>query len=284
MPELPEVETVRRVLEKWVENKVIKDVKFLYPSIVEEYDEDAFKNIVVNRRINKVKREGKFLLFYLDDYILSSHLRMEGKYYYGKVNNNIEDYVYEGNEDINKVKKHACVLFRLDDDSVLIYHDVRKFGRMHLYNKKDFVSFSTLSLGKEPFFITVDEFYDRIKNKNNPIKELLLNQNIMSGLGNIYVDEVCFLSSIHPTRKGKDVSKEECKLIIENSIKVLNQAIKDGGSTIKSYHSGNGVDGLFQQRLLMYGRKGEPCSVCNTTIEKIRLKGRGTCYCPKCQK
>ena len=285
MPELPEVETVRRVLDKWVDGRVIKDVKFIYPNTVEEYDENEFKSIIVNQRINKVNREGKFLLFELDDYILSSHLRMEGKYYYGKsIDGTISNYVYDGSEDINKVKKHSCVLFLLDDNSVLIYHDVRKFGKMHLYNKDEYVPFITLGLGKEPFDMDGREFYNLIHSKNNPIKEILLDQSIISGIGNIYADEICYATSIHPTRVAKKVTKKECDNIVDVSKSILLQAINDGGSTIKTYHSGNGVDGLFQQNLLVYGRKGELCSRCNSSIVKIKLKGRGTCFCPKCQK
>jgi len=285
MPELPEVETVKRVLEKWVNGRVIKDVKFVYPNTVEDYSEEEFRKLVVNQRINKINREGKFLLFVLDDYIMSSHLRMEGKYYYGKSKDGtLSDFVYDGNEDINKVKKHSCVLFLLDDNSVLIYHDVRKFGKIHVYNKSEYVPFVTLSLGKEPFDMEGKDLYKIIHTKNNPIKELIMNQKIISGIGNIYADEVCYVSSIHPERKGKDITKKECDLIIDASRKILLQAIDDGGSTIKTYHSANGVDGLFQQRLLVYGRKGELCSKCNSPIVKIRLKGRGTCFCPKCQK
>jgi formamidopyrimidine-DNA glycosylase len=111
-----------------------------------------------------------------------------------------------------------------------------------------------------------------------------MNQNIISGLGNIYADEVCYACGIHPTREGRTISEKECDRIIEHSIRILNKSIDEGGSTVKSYHSGNGVDGLFQQSLLVYGKKGEHCSRCGSIIEKIRLKGRGTCYCPQCQK
>ena len=285
MPELPEVETVRRVLDKWVKGKVIKDVKFIHPNTVEKYSEDEFKKIVVNKRIEDVRREGKFLLFYLDDCIMTSHLRMEGKYYYAKsLDGSILNYVYDGVDDINKIRKHSCVLFLLDDNSVLIYHDVRKFGKINILDKNSFVSFASLSLGKEPFTMTGKELYEIVHKKNNPIKELIMDQGIISGLGNIYADEVCYACNIHPTRKGMDVKKKECDSIIEHSIRILDQAIKDGGSTVKSYHSGNGVDGLFQQHLMVYGKKGELCARCGTVIEKIRLKGRGTCFCPRCQK
>lgn len=285
MPELPEVETVKRVLNKWVKGRVIKDIKFIHPNTVEKYNEEEFKLKVLNKTIHEVRREGKFLLFILDDFVMTSHLRMEGKYYYAKsVDGSVSNYVYDGVDDINKVRKHSCVLFLLDDNSVLIYHDVRKFGKIDLISNNDFVSFTSLSLGKEPFDMTGEELYSIIHSKKNPIKELIMNQSIISGLGNIYADEVCYACNIHPTREGCNIKKIECDSIIEHSIKILNKAIAEGGSTIKSYHSGNGVDGLFQQSLLVYGKKGEHCCKCGSIIEKIRLKGRGTCYCPKCQK
>ena len=285
MPELPEVETVKRVLVKWVNGRIIKDVKFLHPNIVENYSEDEFKSLVVNKTIEDVKREGKFLLFYLDDYIMTSHLRMEGKYYYAKsIDGNIENYVYDGSDDINKIKKHSCVLFLLDDNSVLIYHDVRKFGKIDLKRKDTYIPFTSLSLGKEPFDMTGKELYELIHSKSNPIKELIMNQNIISGIGNIYADEICFACKIHPCREGRLVKLKECDSIIEHSRRILYKSIDEGGSTVKSYHSGNGVDGLFQQNLLMYGKNGKFCSVCGSIIKKIKLKGRGTCFCTKCQK
>ena len=139
-------------------------------------------------------------------------------------------------------------------------------------------------LGKEPFNITKEELYDKIKKSNKPIKELILDQTNMAGLGNIYADEVLFLSKLNPLKKGKDITIEECKVVIDNSIIVLNKAIKAGGSTIRSYHSGNNVDGRFQNELNVYGKKGEKCMLCSTPIEKIFVGGRGTHYCPKCQK
>lgn len=274
MPELPEVETVRRVLKTWVIGKTIKSVDVFYEKIIENIDFISFKNKIINQKINDIGRIGKYLLFILDDYVLLSHLRMEGKYYLIK----------DGKMD-EKTNKHKIISFPLDDGTSLLYHDVRKFGRMKLLDKSSYGDDESLKrVGKEPFEIKDSELYEKIKLSNKTIKELLLDQSNMAGLGNIYVDEVLFASKIYPLKKGREINKKECKVIIENSIKVLNKAIELGGSTIKSYHSGNKVDGRFQNELNVYGKKGEKCPYCSSKIEKIVVGGRGTHYCPKCQK
>lgn len=274
MPELPEVETVRNVLKLWVNGRKIKDTNIFYNGVLDNIIFGDFKSKIVNQTIHDVNRMGKFLLFMLDDYVLLSHLRMEGKYYL--VENEITD---------EKMNKHKIISFTLDDNKTLLYHDVRKFGRMKLLDKKDYLSDPSLSkLGKEPFVMKDNELFEKINKSNKPIKELLLDQSNIAGLGNIYVDEVLFLSKIHPLRKGKEVSISECDLLIKNSVIVLNKAIELGGSTIRSYHAGNKVDGRFQNELNVYGKKGEKCPSCGELIEKTFVGGRGTHYCNKCQK
>lgn len=274
MPELPEVETVRNVLKLWVNGRKIKDVSIFYENVLENIMFDDFKSKVVNQTVYDVERIGKYLLFVLDDYILLSHLRMEGKYYL--VENEITD---------EKINKHKIVSFLLDDNRTLVYHDVRKFGKMKLLNKSEYMKDESLAkLGKEPFVMNKEDLYNKIKSSNKPIKELILDQTNIAGLGNIYADEVLFLSKFNPLKKGKEMSLENCQTIIDNSIIVLNKAIKAGGSTIRTYHSGNNVDGKFQNELNVYGKKGEACPVCKTHIEKIVVGGRGTHFCPNCQK
>ena len=274
MPELPEVETVRNVLKLWVNGKCIKDSEIFYEKVLENIKFDNFKDKIINQHILDVDRIGKYLIFVLDDYVLLSHLRMEGKYY-----------LVENNKMDEKMNKHKIISFLLDDGNILLYHDVRKFGKMKLLDKNNYMRDETLAkLGKEPFVIKKEELFDKIKFSNKPIKELLLDQTNMSGLGNIYVDEVLFLSKLNPLKKGKEISLDKCQIIIDNSIIVLNKAIKAGGSTIRSYHSGNNVDGRFQNELNVYGKKGEKCPYCDSIIEKIVVGGRGTHYCPNCQK
>ena len=261
MPELPEVETVRNVLKGWVIGKTIKDVDVFYEKVIENMSFSDFKNKIVNQKINDIDRKGKYLLFVLDDYVLLSHLRMEGKYY-----------LINGEDLDEKTNKHKIISFPLDDGSSLLYHDVRKFGKMKLLDKSNYLEDESLKkVGKEPFEITGNELYLKIKNSNKTIKELLLDQSNMAGLGNIYVDEVLFASKIYPLRKGKSISKKQCDIIVENSVLVLNKAIELGGSTIKSYHSGNKVDGRFQNELNVYGKKVKNVQIVGLLLKKHLL-------------
>ncbi len=282
MPELPEVETVKKVLINWIKGKRITNTYIYYPRIIDDLSP------LVNEKINDVTRYGKNLIFVLDNYILTSHLRMEGKFYFAKKEAGLSqdkkiNFSIESKDDVSFIRKHTHIILELDNEYLLLYHDVRKFGKMHLYSKNDF-SFSNLGIGKEPFDMSKEELYSLFQKKKQPIKEVLLDQSVISGIGNIYADEICFKCGILPTRKASSLSLKEVEKLLSVSQETLNEAILYGGSTIKSYHSGNGVDGLFQQKLLVYGKKDEPCSICATPIKKIKLKGRGTCFCPKCQK
>ena len=274
MPELPEVETVRNVLKLWVNGRKIKGCNIFYNNVLENIEFNDFNEKINNQMICDVNRIGKYLLFILDDYVLVSHLRMEGKYYL--VDGEITDV---------KMNKHKIISFLLDDGKTLLYHDVRKFGKMKLLNKDSYMEDESLSkLGKEPFNMSGNDLFVKINKSNKPIKELILDQTNIAGLGNIYADEVLFLSNINPLVKGKDLNVNKCKEIVENSVIVLNKAIEAGGSTIRSYHSGNNVDGKFQNELNVYGKKGEKCPKCMSIIEKTVVGGRGTHYCPSCQK
>ena len=196
---------------------------------------------------------------------------MEGKYF---------DY------DINEENtKHARVIFYLDNNRKLIYDDSRCFGILKLSSEKTYLNEKEISkLGPEPFdIIDINYLYNLGKKSSLPIKTFLLDQSVMTGLGNIYVDETLFLSRIHPLTTAKEITLEQWQTILDNSVKVLNKAILEGGSTIKSYHPGKNIDGNFQVFLKAYGRKGEACLDCGTTMKFIKVNGRGTTYCPNCQ-
>lgn len=271
MPELPEVETVKNTLKKLVLNKKIVDVNIMYSNIIEYPDIDTFKKQLIDQTIKDIKRRGKWLMFELDNYYLLSHLRMEGKYL---IRNKDDEY-----------NKHEHVEFVFSDNTTLRYKDTRKFGRMYLYKKEDVFDKKPLNeLGLEPWdnSLTVDYLRDKLKNKKLPIKTLLLDQSIIVGIGNIYVDEVLFMSKINPLKKYQELTDIDLQNIIDNNKKVLEHAISLGGTTIRSYESSEGVHGLFQNELLVHGK--EICPSCNTKIEKIRVGGRGTYYCPNCQK
>ena len=185
----------------------------------------------------------------------------------------------------DQIVKHEHIIFEFDNIS-LRYNDTRKFGRMMLIKKADLNNNKFMSkVGLEPFErdMTSNYLLSKFNKSNKPIKELLLDQSIMTGLGNIYVDEVLFSSKINPLTIGKNITKENALSIISSSRIILNEAIKNGGTTIRSYTSSLGVTGHYQDYLMVHKREGETCKICNTKIIKIRVGGRSTYYCPKCQ-
>lgn len=270
MPELPEVETVRKTLKKHILNKTIKSVIIYYDEIIAT-DKKEFVEVLKNKKIVDILRVGKWLIFDLESHYLLSHLRMEGKYF-------IKEYHEIPN-------KHEHIIFNLDDVT-LRYHDTRKFGKMYLVEKDRLYTDTPLkSIGLEPFDekLNVEYLKEKIL-KNKPIKSLLLDQEIIAGIGNIYADEILYSSRINPLIKGKDLNEKNLEDIIDSSKKILADAIKMGGTTIRSYTSSLGVTGRFQQSLLVHCREGEECLECHEKILKITVQGRGTYYCPNCQK
>ena len=268
MPELPEVETVKNTLKKYVLGKKIIGVDVFY-NMIDKPDVETFKKLIKNQTIIDIKRRGKFLMFELNNYFLLSHLRMEGKYY------------IDGD-----ITRHDHVLFRFED-GILKYNDTRKFGRMYLIDKDKVYKEKPLSLlGLEPWDDNLNSDYlkDKYKNKKLPIKSLLLDQRIIVGIGNIYADEILFKSRINPLKKGCEITCEECNNIIKYTREILDSAIKMGGTTIKSYESSRGVHGKFQNNLFVHNHEGDKCPNCENTIIKIKINGRGTYYCKECQR
>lgn len=273
MPELPEVETVRNTLKPKLIGRTITNVKIYYDNIIDYPTSKEFIERIINQKINDISRYGKWLILILDDYYLLSHLRMEGKYFFKSPNDSLSP--------------HEHVVFTLDNKEELRYHDVRKFGKMLLIEKDKIKEIGPLKdLGYEPWSedLTISYLKEKYKNKKLPIKTVLLDQSIITGIGNIYADEILFLSKINPLKKSCLLTDEELSNIIKYTRQILSEAIKKGGSTIRSYTSVNGVHGLFQQELLVHTKENTPCKNCGTTIVKIKVNGRGTYYCPNCQK
>jgi formamidopyrimidine-DNA glycosylase len=269
MPELPEVETVRLTLQQLIKGEEIENITVRYPRLIEG-DVQSFCNQLTKKTFDQIERKGKYLLFILGEKVMTIHLRMEGKFY------------IKSNEPFDK---HEHVIFHLKSGKTLRYHDVRKFGRLALYQQDEFLKSKALSkLGPEPKDHNVNDLYQSLKKRKIAIKTALLNQTIIAGLGNIYVDETLFRSQIDPRRHCQDLTKKEVSKILEESIKVLEHAIKLGGTTIRSYTSTLGVHGRFQNELLVHMKKGEPCPICSHPIEKMVVGGRGTYVCSKCQK
>lgn len=271
MPEIAEVETVRNTLKLRILNKKIKKILVQYKPIV--MNEESELNDLIGSEFIDIKRIGKWLLFETKTHYLLSHLRMEGKYFIKREDEPLE--------------KHEHVEIIFSDGVDLRYHDTRKFGRMKLLKKENLYDFEGIKKqGFEPSDerLTKEYFYEKIKNKQTPLKTLLLDQTIISGLGNIYADEVLFEARVSPFKKGSEVSIEECERIIKASKKVIEQAIQMGGTTIRSYTSSLGVTGRFQQCLMVHKRENEACKVCGNLIKKEVVNGRSTYYCGVCQK
>jgi len=275
MPELPEVETVRRTLAQLVIGKRIASVDVRLPRIVRRPDDPAlFAALLAGQTIRDMSRRGKFLKFVLDDYALVSHLRMEGRYG-----------VYNASD---PVELHTHVIFSFDDGTQMRYKDVRQFGTMDLFPIGEEEAHPPLNkLGLEPVdnpAFTFDAFKRAIAGRKTKIKPLLLDQSCIVGIGNIYVDESLFAARIHPGRAADSLTRKELERLYAAIVETLNEAIASGGSSIKSYVNGQGEIGMFQHRFKIYGRAGQPCVACGREIEKSVVGGRGTHTCPKCQK
>lgn len=269
MPELPEVETVVRTLEHKINNRIIKEVDVLWKNLIEYPDPDSFSVLLRDQQFIGFSRRGKFLLFELTDFIMVAHLRMEGKFY-----------VYsEHTEPV----KHTHIVFILDNGE-LHYNDVRKFGRFDLYRKGEPLK-CLASLGYEPFDdrLTGALLKKYCRRKKTPIKTQLLDQSMIAGIGNIYANEICFDVKLNPEHPACFISENKWDEIIQSTRRILAEAIKAGGTTIRSYTSSLGVTGLFQQNLHVHSRNDELCQ-CGTVIKKVFVNGRGTYFCPRCQK
>ena len=274
MPELPEVETIRKTLEHLTIGKQIEDVTVFWPKIIKKpVEHEQFIDALKGQTIEAVGRRGKFLIFYMTDLALVSHLRMEGKYG-----------LFPTDEEMDK---HTHVLFTFTDGTQLRYKDVRKFGTMHLFLKGEELSSLPLSqLGPEPLSddFTTEYMMQSLSKTSRNIKAVLLDQTLVVGVGNIYVDESLFRAKIHPQRIASSLTGKEIERIVTEVKATLAEAIEQGGSTIRTYINSQGQIGMFQQQLLVYGRNGEPCKECGSKIEKLKVAGRGTHICPSCQK
>ncbi len=264
MPELPEVETVRRILKQQLVGLTLTDFDVYYLPLIEDGLSIA---CLKGQTLKDIDRIGKYLIFKFEHHVLVSHLRMEGKY-------------YVTNHPMLNKHIHACLVF---NDTYVSYHDTRKFGRMKVM-QLDYQAHPPFNqLAKEPWELNPLDLYKQLKKRTMPLKQALLDQHLICGLGNIYANEVCFDMGLDPRTKVNRLSKKDVEQLVLSAQKILALAIQEGGTTIRSYTSSLGVDGRFQQHLMVHGRQGLPCRVCGEPIKKIQLKGRGTYFCC-CQK
>jgi len=272
MPELPEVETVINILRPLIKGKTINHVEVFHDRLIQS-DLPLFKTALIGKTFLDITRYGKFIFLHLsDDLVIITHLRMEGKFRY---TTSSEPRI-----------KHTSCLFDFTDGSHLAFDDTRKFGLMYLTNENDYKDVKMIAkLGVEANKVEEKDLATIIKkiHSNKVIKELLLDQSIMAGIGNIYADETLYASKIHPLTRGKDITDDKIVDITKNAKVILDKAIELGGSTIHSFHPSEGVDGRFQEVLMCYGREGDICPNCGTKFHKIFVGGRGTTFCPNCQ-
>lgn len=277
LPELPEVESVRRGLNELVVGERVERVEVYWPRIIESPVVPEFQTRLVGQTVENVKRRGKFLLFYFTEEVLISHLRMEGKYQFVDPSAEIEDAAQT---------KHTHVVFHMESGYELRYLDVRKFGRMSLVEKgKEFAHKSLAKLGPEPIAeeFKLTEMSKFLTRRTKAIKGVLLDQQIVVGIGNIYADEILFSAKIHPSRPANSLTDSEEEKLYAAILSILAEAVKNGGTTIRSYQNAFGDIGTNQDYLQVYGKEGQPCETCGTKIEKIKVAARGTHYCPSCQ-
>ena len=289
MPELPEVEVVKRSLVDKIQNSIVKAVKINDGRLRYRVDKNKIKKII-GLKIKKISRRSKFLLFFFNNNsVMLVHLGMTGKFFFINQKNTKykTSFYYDINED--KDKKHDRVIFNLSRNQKLVYNDVRKFGFIKFVKKINLEQNLHLkNLGPEPLEkkFNFGYFKQYIINKNRTIKDILMDQKFISGLGNIYANETLFFSGIKPTKKVKNLSEREIRKIIKFTKRILSKAIALGGSSIKNFSSDNGKKGLFQQHFRVYGKKGDKCSKksCGNNIIKFVISNRATFYCDKCQK
>ena len=262
MPELPEVESVRRGLEPLVVGKKILDYEIFWNNSVER-DLKGIKN----KRIKNIHRRGKYLGFKMSVGYLVIHLRMAGTI----------------GVSTEKIEKYVTVKFKLDDGNEMRLIDYRKFGKVWFVDKFEEV---VGHLGPEPLSKNFDVgvLKKMISKRRGMMKPLLLNQRFVAGLGNIYVDESLFRARIHPTEKADKIDTKRIEKLYEGIIDVLTESLNFGGTTFISFVGADGKHGEYRKKLKVFNRTGEPCIVCGTEIKKIFVCQRGTHFCPSCQK
>ena len=287
MPELPEIEIVKRSLFKMINKAKIIDIKINNKNLRYTIPITFSKNLI-NEKILNISRRSKYLIFHFKKKLLLIHLGMTGKLL---IMRNRDNKLFKTSfyYDLNVLAKHNHIYFVLNNGVVLIYNDVRRFGFFKLYKNKKLNEIVFLNkLGIEPLssLFNVKYFENFIKNKKKNIKNLLMDQTFVSGLGNIYVNEVLFMSKVHPLKMCDSLNKKAIKNLILNVKKVLKFSISKGGSSIRDFKNTFGKSGSFQQFFHVYAQENNNCSrnSCTGKIKKILISSRSTFYCNNCQK
>ena len=270
MPELPEVETTLRGIEPWLEGETIEQVTVRQPKL--RWPVEQSVRLLEGQKIRKLSRRAKYILVETDAGTAIWHLGMSGS--------------LRLVDDDEPVAKHDHIDWLLSNGKILRYHDPRRFGAL-LWQAPDATESEHLDhLGPEPLSETfnVNYLFQRSRNKSQAIKQFIMDGKVVVGVGNIYANESLFMAGIRPTTAAGKVSKARYEKLVACIKLVLEQAIAQGGTTLKDFVGGDGKPGYFAQELLVYGRGGEKCLHCGSTLKEIRQGQRATVYCPKCQR
>lgn len=288
MPELPEVETVRLQLMRKIIGKTITDITVYHQKTIEHNNQ--FVSQIKGKTFAHIDRVGKLLIMSFadeEDVFILVHLKMTGQFFYVAKGGTITGGGHSMTESSSThlPNRHTRIAFHLSDGSQLYFNDMRLFGYTKLADAA-LVTLARKGFGPEPIDSDFDTnwFITTLRKKKALVKASLLDQSFIAGLGNIYVDEALWRAKVRPTRRANRVTKAEAVLIAESAGAVMNEAIKVGGTTFQHFADTGGEAGNFSDYLKVFGKQGTPCSRCGTLIVKIRAAGRGTHYCPGCQK
>ena len=274
MPELPEVETIRRSLEAKALGQVIRKVTVIHEKTIRKPHPDVFVSCLQGQEITGFNRLGKYLMMEIGcSKVLVIHLRMTGRLIY--------------TESSIPVTKHTRIIFYLDHGQELHFQDIRKFGTMHLLRRQELQSFPPFrALGYDALDprLSLDIFINMLKGRRGQVKGLLLNQSFIAGIGNIYANEILWKAGIHPQRTANSLDIEEQQKLYQAIRDVLKSAVSHRGTTLRDYVDGDGKHGEFQNLLRVHSREGKPCPLCGNSIARIKQGGRSSYYCPICQK
>lgn len=283
MPELPEVETIKLQLEKILKNKTITSVTLNLPKQVKG-DKNIFLKYVIGAKIKKITRRAKMLIMELDNkYYLIFHLKMTGQLVY----QNKQGKKIGGGHPLKEIDlphKHSHIILNFTGQAQLFFNDIRQFGWLKLVDKKELEKILA-DFGPEPLAkdFNFKRFLEIFSHKKKAIKPLLMEQNLLAGVGNIYAIEACYCAGILPTRPANKIKQEEYKKLYQCLRKILQLAIKKNGTSSANYVDAFGNQGQMNRYLQVYGQAGEKCIKCKSIIKNIKQSGRTTSYCSKCQ-
>ena len=288
MPELPEVETTVRDLKKKILGRTIVEVWSDFPKMIKKPESfEQFKKRIKGKRIEKVWRRGKNILIDLsDNKTLLIHQKLTGHLLLGKWKKEKGKWISETKGPLSEdpMNKFLHLIFFLDNKEMLALSDLRKFAKVELVEKKE-IKKELSSLGPEPLSkdFTFEKFQEVLRGKKGKIKQVLMNQEVLAGIGNIYSDEILWQAKIHPLREAKGLKKEELRKIYKAMREILAQAIRLGGESISDFRRPSGEKGGFDKMRKVYRRQGERCFRCKTPIKRIKIGGRSAHFCPRCQ-